>query len=341
MSNPRPTFFGLQDKARRKSIWLIGASFVLLWFAANVVAFVGFIGNTNCTYDSYGYETCDSSFVMNYQILAITAVIVVVYLWIAYMVSGRAALSLAGAKLADGPEYQRLRNVVEEMATAAGVPVPKTYVVDDPSPNAFATGRNPEHAAVTVTRGLLETMNRAELTGVIAHEIGHIKNRDISVTTLAVLTVGAIAVLADLSMRIAFVVMATGRRGNSKEAGARAGVALIAFLISFVLYIFALPAALILRAALSRQRETLADASAVQYTRDPSGLRSALEKLEADTTSPAQVSTATAHLWIDHPKPARAVQRGMLSGLLDTHPPIAQRIAILRQMEGLGPTTPV
>jgi heat shock protein HtpX len=176
---------------------------------------------------------------------------------------------------------------------------------------------------------------------VVAHEIGHIKNRDISVTTLAVLTVGAIAVLADLSMRIAFVVMATGRRGNSKEAGARAGVALIAFLISFVLYIFALPAALILRAALSRQRETLADASAVQYTRDPSGLRSALEKLEADTTSPAQVSTATAHLWIDHPKPARAVQRGMLSGLLDTHPPIAQRIAILRQMEGLGPTTPV
>jgi heat shock protein HtpX len=257
------------------------------------------------------------------------------------MVSGKAALSLAGAKLADGPEYQRLRNVVEEMATAAGVPVPKTYVVDDPSPNAFATGRNPQHAAVTVTRGLLETMNRAELTGVVAHEIGHIKNRDISVTTLAVLTVGAIAVLADIAMRIALVVMATGRRGNSKEAGARAGIALIALLVSFVLYIFALPAALILRAALSRQRETLADASAVQYTRDPSGLRSALEKLEADTTSPALVSTATAHLWIDHPKPARAVQRGMLSGLLDTHPPIAQRIAILRQMEGLGPTTPI
>jgi heat shock protein HtpX len=236
------------------------------------------------------------------------------------MVSGKAALSLAGAKLADGPEYQRLRNVVEEMATAAGVPVPKTYVVDDPSPNAFATGRNPQHAAVTVTRGLLETMNRAELTGVVAHEIGHIKNRDISVTTLAVLTVGAIAVLADIAMRIALVVMATGRRGNSKESGARAGIALIALLVSFVLYLFALPAALILRAALSRQRETLADASAVQYTRDPSGLRSALEKLEADTT--------------------RAVQRGMLSGLLDTHPPIAQRIAILRQMEGLGPTTP-
>lgn len=328
----------MQDKARRKSVWLLGAAFLLLWFAANVVAFLGYVGDTNCTTDEYGSETCDSTFVMNYQVLGVTALIVVAYLWIAYLVSGKAALSLAGARLADGPEYARLRNVVEEMATAAGVPVPKTYVVDDPSPNAFATGRNPEHAAVSVTRGLLETMNRAELTGVVAHEIGHIKNRDIAVTTLAVLTVGAIAVLADVAMRIALVVMSTGRRGNSKEAGARAGVALIALIISFVLYIFALPAALILRAALSRQRETLADASAVQYTRDPSGLRAALEKLEADTTSPQRVSTATAHLWIDHPKPARAVQRGMLSGLLDTHPPIAQRIAILRQMEGLGPT---
>jgi len=172
------------------------------------------------------------------------------------MVSGKAALSLAGAKPADGPEYQRLRNVVEEMATAAGVPVPKTYVVDDPSPNAFATGRNPQHAAVTVTRGLLETMNRAELTGVVAHEIGHIKNRDISVTTLAVLTVGAIAVLADIAMRIALVVMATGRRGNSKEAGVRAGIALIALLVSFVLYIFALPAALILRRLAIGARKT-------------------------------------------------------------------------------------
>ena len=105
MSSPRPTFFGLQDKARRKSIWLLSASFLLLWFAANVVSFVGYVGNTNCAYDSYGYETCDSSFVMNYQLLAITAVIVVVYLWIAYMVSGKAALSLAASKLADGPEY--------------------------------------------------------------------------------------------------------------------------------------------------------------------------------------------------------------------------------------------
>ncbi|MFM7125616.1 MAG: M48 family metallopeptidase [Actinomycetota bacterium] len=332
----RPSFFGLQDRARRRSTLILATSFILLWIVANVVVFFLHIEATPCSGYPYSAGDCSSRFAFQFDVLAWTAGIVVLYLWGAYLASGRAALTLAGAHRADGPEYGQLRNIVEEMAIAAGVPVPATYVVNDPSPNAFATGRDPEHAAVTVTSGLLSTMNRAELTGVVAHEVGHIRNRDIAVTTLAVLTVGAIAVLADLAVRIGSLAALSGGRRTSKDGGARAAVVIAALFIAVVLYVVALPAALILRAALSRQRETLADASAVQYTRDPSGLRSALEKLEADTTVPQRVSTATAHLWIDHPKPASMVQRGLLAGLLDTHPLIRQRITILRQMEGLS-----
>lgn len=281
---------------------------------------------------------CESVFFLNVGTLGATALIVAGYLGIAYLASGRAALSLAGAHSADGPEYQTLRNIVDEMSIAAGVPRPHVYVIDDPSPNAFATGRNPEHATVTVTTGLLHTMDRSELTGVVAHEVAHIKNRDIAVTTLAVLTAGVIAILADVTLRIGMVIASSSRPRNNKDSGGAAMVGLVLMALGFVLYVVALPAALILRAALSRQRESLADVSAVQYTRDPGGLRSALEKLLADTTVPSRVSVATAHLWIDHPKPVSGAQRGILSGLLDTHPPLETRIAILRDLEGAPPS---
>jgi heat shock protein HtpX len=291
-----------------------------------------------CRLDEFGTTQCPTVFAFNPLISVITGIVVLLYIGVAYLASGRAALALAGAHLATGPEYAQLRNIVEEMSIASGTPVPKVYVVEDPSPNAFATGRNAEHAAVTVTTGLLTQLSRRELKGVVAHELAHIKNRDISITTLAVLTAGTIAVLADLSMRIAWYTMLTTRRSrSSKSGGAQVGIALAALALAFVLYIVALPAALLLRAAISRQRESLADASAVQYTRDPAGIRSALEKLEADTTSPTKVSAATAHMWIDEPKPAGRAQRRILSGLFDTHPPMAERISTLRQMEGLDP----
>lgn len=331
MSARRLGFFGLQDRARRRTVWLLSASFVLLWAVANLIAIPAHMRET-CTYD--GYRNCQSTFALDPATLMITAGVVVAYLGIAYLASGRAALSLAGAHPADAPEYQALRNIVDEISIAAGVSRPHVFVIDDPSPNAFATGRNPQHASVTVTTGLLQTMDRSELTGVVAHEVAHIKNRDIAVTTLAVLTAGVIAILADVSLRIGMVVMSNTRGRSGKNAGGAAGVGLALMALGFVLYVIALPAALILRAALSRQRESLADVSAVQYTRDPSGLRSALEKLLADTTVPHRVSAATAHLWIDHPKPVSAAQRGILSGLLDTHPPLEQRIAILRDLEG-------
>lgn len=340
VSDRSRTFFHLQASARRRSLLLLTGSFVILWLVAGVITIFLHFEEGECRPGEFGNSECPTVFSFNPVVSLITGAVVLIYIGVAYLASGRAALALAGAHPASGPEYAQLRNIVEEMSIASGTPLPKIYVVDDPSPNAFATGRNPKHAAVTVTTGLLAQLSRRELKGVVAHEVAHIKNRDISITTLAVLTAGTIAVLADIAMRIAMYTMLTTRRSSSsKNGGAQAGIALAALALAFVLYLFALPAALLLRAAISRQRESLADVSAVQYTRDPAGIRSALEKLEADTTSPTRVSAATAHMWIDEPKPIGRPQRRILSGLFDTHPPMAERISTLRQMEGLDPAT--
>lgn len=330
-----PDFFELQRQARRRSAFLLTGSFLILAVVANALAVPFHVRSDNCRTNRFDEVYCDTSLGFNWVTALLATTVVALYMVIAYLASARAALALAGAHEAVGDEYRQLRNVVEEMAIASGTPMPKVYVVDDPSPNAFATGRRPDRAAVTVTTGLLQQLSRRELKGVVAHELAHIRNRDISVTTIAVLTAGTIAVLADVAMRLAWISSASMRRSSNKNSG---GFAIAMFALAAALYIFALPAALLLRAALSRQRESLADVSAVQYTRDPSGIRSALEKLEADGTSPQRVSTATAHMWIDEPKPAGKVQRRILSGLFDTHPPIAERISILRRMEGLDPT---
>lgn len=327
-----PDFFELQRQARRRSAFLIAGSFLILAVVANAIAVPLHLQSTGCRIDRFGNEVCESTLGFNWLTALVATSVVGLYMLVAYLASARAALALAGAREATGDEYRQLRNIVEEMSIASGTPLPKVYVVDDPSPNAFATGRKPERAAVTVTTGLLQQLSRRELKGVVAHELAHIRNRDIAVTTIAVLTAGTIAVLADVAMRIAWVSSRTA--GRNRNSG---GIAILMFALAAALYLFALPAALLLRAALSRQRESLADVSAVQYTRDPSGIRSALEKLEADGTSPTRVSTATAHMWIDEPKPAGKVQRRILSGLFDTHPPIADRIATLRRIEGLDP----
>lgn len=331
-----PSFFDLQARARRRSLLLLVGSFLILWIAFNVVTFVMYLGNTECLTGTTGTEQCSVRWNPNWVWLATTAGITATYVVVASLASARAALMLSGAQEATGSQYTQLRNIVEEMAIASGTPVPRVYVVDDPSPNAFATGRTPKHAAVTVTTGLLQQLSRRELSGVVAHELAHIRNRDISVTTIAVLTAGTIAAIADLAMRFAWYTSHLARRsGGSRNGGAAVGLAM--FVVAIVLYAFALPAALLLRAALSRQRETLADVSAVQYTRDPTGLRSALEKLEADSSSPTRVSVATAHLWIDEPRPMGPPQRRILSGVFDTHPPISTRIATLRRLEGIDP----
>lgn len=246
-----------------------------------------------------------------------------------YWKADRIALAVSRARPADEHEYARLHNLVEGLCIASGLPKPDVYVMDDPAPNAFATGRNPRHAAIAVTTGLLEMMNRVELEGVVAHELSHIKNYDVLISTLAVTLVGAVALLTDLSIRMMW--WNGGRVRRDGDHGDRSNP--LAF-VGFALIILAPLIARVMQAAISRQRETLADVSACQMTRYPPGLISALEKLQEDTTVTHSASMATAHLWIEQPM-SGVGDRGRLGGphrWFDTHPPLEERIALLREL---------
>jgi heat shock protein HtpX len=246
-----------------------------------------------------------------------------------YWKSDAVALSVSRARPADPNQYKRLYNLVEGLCIAGGLPQPRIYIVDDEAPNAFATGRNPRHAAIAVTTGLLEKMNRVELEGVLAHELSHVKNYDILVSTIAVTLVGAVAVLADITFRMMWWNGGRVSRGNDRENGNNP----LAFL-GFVFILIAPLIAKLMQAAVSRNRETLADVSAVHLTRYPPGLISALEKLRDDTTVTHSASKATAHLWIEQPMAGVGDKgrQGWLNKLFDTHPPLEERIALLREL---------
>ena len=239
------------------------------------------------------------------------------------------ALRVSRARPADPQEYQRLHNLVEGLCIAGGLPKPRIYVVDDPAPNAFATGRNPKNAAIAVTTGLLEKLNRVELEGVVAHELSHIRNYDILVSTLAVTLVGAVAILTDVTIRMMWWNGGRVRRAGDRNDGANPFA-----LIGFALLILAPIFARLMQSAISRRRETLADVSACQLTRYPPGLIAALEKLRDDTTVTHSASMATAHLWIEQPMAGvgDAGRLGRVHGLFDTHPPLEERIALLREL---------
>ena len=238
------------------------------------------------------------------------------------------ALAVSRAKPADPQQYQRLHNVVEGLCIAAGLPKPRVYIVDDPAPNAFATGRDPKHAAIAVTSGLLEKMNRVELEGVIAHELSHVRNYDILVSTLAVTLVGSIALLTNIGMRMMWWNGGRVRRDGDRDGGNPLA------LVGLVLLIFAPIIAKLMQAAVSRRRETLADVSACELTRYPPGLISALEKLRDDSTVTHSATTATAHMWIEQPLSGvgDAGKFGFLNRMFDTHPPLEERIALLREL---------
>jgi heat shock protein HtpX len=255
--------------------------------------------------------------------------------WLSYAQSDSLALRSTNAKPATVEQFAQLHNIVESLSLASGIPKPRVYVVHDPAPNAFATGRDPDHAAVAVTTGLLQKMNRDELEGVIAHELAHIRNYDIRVMTVAVATAGAIAVITDIFWRMLW--FGGGRRRNNDKGG---GANLVALLALVVVAVLAPLAAALLRAAISRRREALADASAVAFTRYPTGLRRALEKLDADSTVVQHTSHATSHLWIESPDDRELGHRGArFNEMFNTHPPLRERIDILRRMEGLEPYT--
>jgi len=255
--------------------------------------------------------------------------------WAAYWKSDTVALRMSRAREATVEEYPRYHNIVEGLCIASGLPKPRLYVIDDPAPNAFATGRNPRNAAVAVTTGLFEKMNRIELDGVLAHELSHVKNYDILVSTLAVTMVGVIALLADLGVRMMWWGGGrTNHRDYDNNNGGGGGPQVIFAIAGFALLALSPLVAVLMQRAVSRRRETLADVSGVEMTRYPPGLISALEKLRDDSTVVHAASRATAHLWIEQPS-AQTEEEGKLSRfnrMFDTHPPLDERIAALREL---------
>ncbi|MGQ0520100.1 MAG: M48 family metallopeptidase [Actinomycetota bacterium] len=249
----------------------------------------------------------------------------------AYWKSDAIALAMSHARPADPVEHARLHNLVEGLCIAAGLPKPRVYVVEDDAPNAFATGRDPRHAAVAVTTGLLQKLNRVELEGVLAHELSHVKNYDILVSTLAVTMVGLVALLADWGLRFLWW---GGPRHRDDRSGGGGGAAAAVAVVGFAFLLLAPVAARLMQFAVSRRRESLADLTGVSLTRYPPGLASALEKLRDDRTVVHSGSRATAHLWIESPV-ARADSEGKLAWLgrlFDTHPPLEERIEALREL---------
>ncbi|MCC7076670.1 MAG: M48 family metallopeptidase [Acidimicrobiia bacterium] len=254
-----------------------------------------------------------------------------------YWFSDKVALTASKAVQVGPDEAPQLHNIIEGLCLAAGLPKPRIYIVNDPAPNAFATGRNPDHAAVAVTTGLLQIMNRDELEGVLAHELSHVKNYDILVQSMVVVLVGTIVLLADILVRFAFWGGVSGRRsgGSGGGGGQGGGLGMIVGLVGLALLILSPIFARLIQFSVSRKRESLADATAVDITRYPAGLIGALENLEADGTVVKSASRATAHMWIESPLDNEKGHRGSrLNRLFMTHPPLSERIDALRRIEG-------
>jgi heat shock protein HtpX len=257
-------------------------------------------------------------------------------LWIVSISQGdRILLQVAGAREIAKKDHPQLVNVVEEMAIASGLPrPPRVFLVDDPSPNAFATGRRPDRSAVTVTTGLLKALNRDELQGVVAHEVGHIRNLDIRLLTVAGVMLGAIVILAEMARRALWYGGMTGRRSRGSSRG-RGGQGQAILLVAALLFMILAPLlAQILYFALSRRREYLADASGALFTRYPEGLASALEKIGASRIPLADQSRVTAPMYIVAPRRGTRLLEAAAASLFSTHPPIEERIRILRSMGG-------
>ncbi|WP_368653823.1 zinc metalloprotease HtpX [Ornithinibacillus sp. 4-3] len=250
--------------------------------------------------------------------IIIALVILAFYLPITYLSATSQVLSMSGAKEVTREEYPQLYAVVEELCIASRLPMPKIYVINDPSPNAFATGLKPEKGVVAFTTGLLETLNREELAGVAAHELAHIRNYDIRLMTICIALVGVIAILADFGTRMMF----GRRRGNQKSHPALLIIALVfVILLPFV--------SRFVHLAVSRNREYLADATAVEFTRNPTGLINALEKISADPRDVKKAKSATAAMYIDRPTGRKSKKR---SSWFATHPPMENRIERLQNM---------
>jgi heat shock protein HtpX len=297
-------FRALQSANKGKTYFLLASMGLLTWLVAYAAM----------TYFGIGTASTMVPLAVGFALIGV---------WGSYYGSDKLVLTMTGAKLITREDAPELFNVIEEVVIASGLPMPKVAIVEDTAPNAFATGRDPDHALIAFTTRILDVMDRDELQGVIAHELAHVANRDTLVSAVAATTAGAIAILSDFLMRMMWFGGGRDRDRNSNP---------LAMVFSLVILLLAPIAAILLKSAISRKRESLADATAVSFTRNPAGLRKALEVLASDTTVVRQKSNAVAHIWIESPLDGQAVSK-----MFSTHPPIQERIATLRAMESLSP----
>ena len=298
------SFRAAQSSNKRKTFLLLGAMGALTWLV--LISIFTYLGASSSA-----------------AIVPFAVGLTLISVWGSYYGSDKLVLTMTGAKQIQESDNPKLFGLIQEITIASGLPMPKVAIVEDSAPNAFATGRNPEHALIAFTTGILDAMDRDQLQGVIAHEMAHVGNRDTLVSAVAATTAGVIALISDLLMRMMW--FGGGRRDRDSNGNP------IMLVVSLVVLILAPIAAVMLKSAISRKRESLADATAVAFTRNPAGLRSALEVLAADSTVVRQKSTAVAHIWIESPLDAKAVSK-----MFASHPPIQERIATLRAMESLN-----
>jgi len=259
-----------------------------------------------------------------YVMVPIAVIVVFIYTWSSYQYGDRVVLSSVGAYPAEGPQFTYLNDTVEGLAIAAGIPPPKVYIMPSDELNAFATGKDPEHASVAVTTGLMRTLDRQELEGVIAHEMSHIRNRDVQFMTLVAVLVGLVGILSHMIIRS--YRWGGGGRSDRRDRGKGGDIRLLILVVGFVLAIFAPIVTRLVQLAVSRRREYLADASGAELTRYPDGLADALEKIKNNNKGTMKVSESVSHLFISDPV------HSALDAIYSTHPPIEERVKRLREM---------
>jgi heat shock protein HtpX len=308
VTSPAPGSILVYDRAAasRRTTWLLMSAFVLI--LGGLVA-------------GFGYALA-----LPLGLLSVVGILIIGYAVFSYYLSTSIVLSISGAHEVTKEEEWEFVRRVENLCIGAGLPMPRVWVLEDSAPNAFATGRDPEHSHVVVTRGLLDKLEPIELEGVLAHELSHIGNYDVRVMTLATVLVGIVVLVSDVLMR--FTIYGSGRRSGNRGRGNGGAMALI-IVVSIVAAILAPIAAQVIRMAVSRQREYLADASGALLCRNPQALANALEKIAGDKEPLEAANKATAHLYIENPLKEH---RSFLNNAFSTHPPIEERIRILRSM---------
>ena len=314
----RSTFHAQQAANRRNSVLLILVVTALLAALGFAIGY----GTTGYVEGAFGVTT--------------GAIVLAMLLSVgSYFAGDKLVLATSGAKEVTQESAPQLMNVVQEMAIAANVPMPKVYIIDDTAPNAFATGRDPKHASVAITTGLLQKLDREELQGVMGHELSHVRNFDIRFSLLVAVLVGSIALLADFFLRFTF--WGGGRRGGGDRDRGGGGLVAIMFILAIVLAVVAPIIGRMVQLAVSRQREYLADSSSVELTRNPVGLERALAKIASDREVLEVANRATQHLYFTNPI-KKFEERS--SSLFSTHPAVLDRINRLRQLTGEGPLDP-